>query len=135
MELKASFVEQNQIRDRRILILDDEYEILSTMIEMFETYGYQCDGALNGFEGLKHIANNDYWLIVSDVMMPKMSGPEFFRKIQEQGINSRFIFLTGYELPEAEKHTIHKADAVLTKPISLITLFKTIEEISTKKTA
>jgi len=135
MDLKASSGNQKESKDRRVLILDDEQEILNTMMEMFEAYGYKCDGALNGSEGLKLVSNNNYWLIVSDVMMPEMSGPEFFRQIQKQGNYAHFVFLTGYEIPESEKHTITKADAVLTKPISFDNLFNTIEDITAKKTA
>lgn len=132
MDLKASSAKHKEVKDRKILILDDEVEIQNTMVEMFEAYGYQCDGALNGAEGLALVEKNRYWLIISDVMMPKMSGPEFFRRVQKAQNYSHFIFLTGYEIPDSEKSTISQADAVLTKPISFENFFKTIDNIAVK---
>lgn len=135
MDLKASSAKHEEVKDKKILILDDEVEIQNTMVEMFEAYGYQCDGALNGVDGLDLVAKNQYWLIVSDVMMPKMSGPEFFRRVQRNQNYNHFIFLTGYEIPESEKDTVSKADAILSKPISFENFFKTIDEIASKKPA
>ncbi|MEJ2543347.1 MAG: PAS domain S-box protein [Calditrichaceae bacterium] len=134
MDLKASSTNRKKVEDRKILILDDEEEIQNTMVEMFEAYGYKCDGALNGVEGLDLVSKNKYWLIVSDVMMPKMSGPEFFRRVQKNPNYNHFIFLTGYEIPDSEKDTVSKADAVLSKPISFKNFFKTIDTISVNKT-
>ncbi len=135
MDLKASSTRPKKVEHRKILILDDEVEIQNTMVEMFEAYGYKCDGALNGVKGLDLVSKNEYWLIVSDVMMPEMSGPEFFRRIQKNKNYNHFIFLTGYEIPESEKDTVSKADAVLSKPISFKSFFKTIDDISIKKTS
>ena len=135
MDLKASSTRHKKVEDRKILILDDEKEIQNTMVEMFEAYGYQCDAALNGAEGLDLVSKNKYWLIVSDVMMPEMSGPEFFRRVQKNQNYNHFIFLTGYEIPESEKDTVSKADAVLSKPISFKNFFKTIDDISINKTS
>ena len=133
MDLKASSAKYKEAKNRKILILDDEVEIQNTMVEMFEAYGYQCDGALNGAEGLDLVAKNKYWVIVSDIMMPTMSGPEFFRRVQRNHNYNHFIFLTGYEIPDSEKSTISKADAVLTKPISFEIFFKTIDTITVKE--
>ena len=135
MDLKASSTKNKKVEDRKILILDDEEEIQNTMVEMFEAYGYKCDGALNGVQGLDLVSKNKYWLIVSDVMMPEMSGPEFFRRVQKNPNYNHFIFLTGYEIPESERDTVSKADAVLSKPISFKNFFKTIDHISVSKTA
>jgi PAS domain S-box-containing protein len=133
MDLKASSTRHKKVEDRKVLILDDEIEIQNTMVEMFEAYGYKCDGALNGTEGLDLVSKNKYWLIVSDVMMPEMSGPEFFRRIQKNQNYNHFVFLTGYEIPESDKDTVSKADAVLSKPISFKSFFKTIDNISINK--
>lgn len=130
MDLKASSTKNRKIDNRKILILDDEEEIQHTMVEMFEAYGYKCDGALNGVQGLDLVSKNKYWLIVSDVMMPEMSGPEFFRRVQKNQNYNHFIFLTGYEIPESEKETVSRADAILSKPISFKNFFKTIDNIS-----
>jgi CheY-like chemotaxis protein len=116
--------------DKRILILDDEIDIRKTLVEMFETIGYSCDGAADGSEGIELLSKNDYWLIISDIMMPEISGPEFFRKIQNKYKYDYFIFLTGYDVPKNEINTVKKADLLLCKPITIDNFLKSINKLT-----
>lgn len=111
-----------------VLILDDESVILETLVEMFEMRGFTCDGVTSGHEALDLVKKNDYDMIISDISMPIMSGPEFFKQTKAIGNNSTFIFLTGYEITDNEKGIIEQADGLLSKPISFDQFFEALEE-------
>lgn len=59
---------------RRILIIDDEPDVLEFLSYNFRRQGYEVVGAANGFEGLKIIKAFEPQLIIADIMMPGMSG-------------------------------------------------------------
>ena len=135
LDLKASGSMVKIDEGDRVLVVDDEEDILNTLVEMFQLQGFKCDGALDGYKALEFLKTAEYRMIISDVMMPKMSGPEFFTKAKEMGNTSYFIFITGYEISDDLKNTISKADAVLTKLVSFDQFFETIDRIAPKKHA
>jgi len=135
LDLKASGSIKKIDEGGRVLVVDDEEDILNTLVEMFQLQGFKCDGALDGFTALELLSTKEYRMIISDVMMPKMSGPEFFTRAREMGNTSYFMFITGYEISDELKKTLSKADAVLTKPVSFNQFFETIDQITPKKPA
>lgn len=113
----------------KVLIVDDEEIILDTLVEMFTIKGFNCDGTTNAIEALELIKQNEYEIIISDVSMPKMSGPEFFKKVKAMNVESTFIFITGYEVPEKVKDIIKQADGLIIKPISFDQFFENLEQL------
>ena len=107
----------------KILIVDDEEEIRETIIDMFRIRGLSIEGAASGEEAIQLIRKNDYKIIISDVMMGGMNGPEFFEKVRALGNRSVFIFITGYEISDSLKEAASKADGLLTKPVTLEQFF------------
>jgi DNA-binding response OmpR family regulator len=114
---------------RTVLIVDDEDVILETLVDMFQIRGFKCDGTTNAKDALELIKQNQYDLIISDVSMPVMSGPDFFKQVKAMNINSAFIFITGYEVPEKIKNIISQADGLVVKPVSFDQLFDNLEQI------
>ncbi|KAA3608483.1 MAG: response regulator [Calditrichaeota bacterium] len=114
----------------RVLILDDEQIILDTLLEMFEIRGFECSGVSNGEEALELVKKHDFDMIISDVNMPGMSGPEFFEKVKAMGNTSTFIFLTGYEITDDVKSIVNMADGLLNKPVVFDHFFTKLEEIN-----
>ncbi len=108
----------------RVLIVDDEPEIVETLSDMLKLKGITTDGVTDGFQALELLDKNKYSLIISDVSMPKMSGPEFFNKVRESGILTPFVFITGYEVSKEVKEVIDRADALINKPIVFDTLLQ-----------
>ena len=106
----------------KILIVEDNpnfREILNNELNTF----YEIDFAVNGRDGLDKVTlNQDYDLIISDVMMPEMNGfafAEAVRSMDEQH-NVPFLFLTSLSNPEDLVRGISSgADAYLMKPIRI----------------
>ncbi len=111
----------------RVLVVDDEAEIVETLTEMFELKNIKADGVTDGFQALELLKDNTYSLIISDVSMPLISGPEFFNRVRATGNQTPFVFITGYEVGNEIEEVIKQADALINKPISFNALFEQLD--------
>ena len=68
--------------NKRLLIVDDEAEIRDLLVFDIQSSGYTVDSAKDGEEGLKKAVENNYDLILLDVMMPKMNGYDVCKNIR-----------------------------------------------------
>ncbi len=68
----------------RILLVDDEYDIQEIVAEILEDAGYRVLVANNGREALNLLENDKVDLIILDIMMPIMSGPEMVRELRKR---------------------------------------------------
>ncbi len=133
LDLDASSPSRNG--SNKILIVDDEELVLQLLVEMFNTKGIKCDGASSGQQGLEMIKSNDYKAIISDVSMPEMSGPQFFKKVKALGNRATFIFITGYEMSEDLEKVVAQADGIINKPVSFEALFELLQRLEITTTA
>lgn len=68
----------------RILLVDDEYDIQEIVSEILEDAGYRVLVAKNGREALERLEEDKVDLIILDIMMPIMSGPEMVKALRER---------------------------------------------------
>ena len=81
----------------RILIIDDETDILEFVKYNLSRDGYEVYTACNGSEGLETAVEVRPHLILLDMMMPVMNGVEYFRALNEAGVPaSLHIYPTGH---------------------------------------
>jgi DNA-binding response OmpR family regulator len=109
----------------RVLVIDDETAI-SKMLDMaLSRKGYQVDTADSGEEGLKKLQPNDYDLVITDMVMGKMSGEDVLQEVRQlKGDNLPVIAMSGTPW----LMNTHLFDAVLPKPYSLKVLFETVRD-------
>lgn len=67
----------------KVLVVDDEYAIVETIIDVLESQGYECLAASNGREALDCARQERPDLVVMDVMMPVMDGTEALSEMTE----------------------------------------------------
>lgn len=77
------------------LIIDDEADLLEGLSESLVDVFENISKAMNGEEAFALVMKNEYDLIISDIMMPKMKGDDFLRKLRMKGIHTPIIFITG----------------------------------------
>jgi len=77
----------------RILVIDDEENIRSTLEEFLSLTGYQVDTAATGAEGLDHLGAASYDLVLSDLKMPDLDGLELLTRIKEDPALSPIPFM------------------------------------------
>ena len=120
-----------------VLIIDDEKwicELINKSIEWTEL-GMQVAGmSENGIEAMKILKSRPIDVAITDIRMPGMDGISMIRNAREQGIETRFIIISGYQDFEYAQNAIkYNVRDYLLKPIDedelTITLYKIKEEI------
>jgi DNA-binding response OmpR family regulator len=120
----------------KILIIDDSEEILNTYKKFFTKKNYSVSTASNGLDGLKILQTepNDFDLIITDIVMPNISGVGIISIVKKKFPEILIIAITGWgEHPEMLASEA-EADLVLEKPIDLMELDKRIIDLIQSKT-
>jgi len=81
---------------RRILVVDDEITVCKSIRQAILSDEYEVDMALSGEEALKKDRNNPYELIITDLMMPGISGLDLLKSLRETRPDVNVIMVTGY---------------------------------------
>ena len=81
----------------RALLVEDERFVAELLAEYLALEGYEVDRAKDGREALALVRQRDYALIVSDMRMPDVDGPAFYRELQvvRPELTRRMVFVTG----------------------------------------
>ncbi len=80
----------------KILIIDDEQSIRSTLREILEYERYEVEEAKDGKEGLDKLIANHFDIALCDVKMPQMDGIELLERCQMAGIETEFIMISAH---------------------------------------
>ena len=90
----------------KILIVDDELEIANMVGELLNLAGYECFMANSGDSALKALGKREFGLVVTDIMMPGMSGIELLIEIKKSFPNVAVIMVTGVDDRKMAIHTL-----------------------------
>ncbi|WP_114765726.1 response regulator transcription factor [Vibrio rhodolitus] len=117
-----------------ILLVEDNQDLVNTLIELFGMENIICDFASDGMSALKLVENNHYDLLVLDVNLPKISGLEISKKLRSSGFNLPIIMLTACNTLK-DKLTGFEvgADDYLTKPFEFEELLARVKVLSKRK--
>ena len=115
--------------DKRILIIDDEASVLSTLKRLFRNKPYEVFSALSGEEGLSLLEKQPVDLIISDMRMPQMDGAEFLSTVKETYPLTERILLTGYSDMESTIKAINDGGifGYMSKPWDVDQLLSLVE--------
>ena len=80
----------------RILLVDDEAELVSTLAERLSFRGIEADWVTTAEEALKQVEKQCYAVGVLDVKIPRISGLALKKLLEEKCPEMKFIFLTGH---------------------------------------
>ncbi|MFB2975683.1 PleD family two-component system response regulator [Microseira sp. BLCC-F43] len=107
-------------RNEKVLVIEDDSETLTCLLELLESYGFKGIGAKNGLMGLLLAKQQVPDAIVSDINMPEMNGYDLLNALRQDPKTAMipFIFLTGEPVNfDLLKELELVADGYLTKPI------------------
>lgn len=79
----------------KILIVDDEKSITDSLVRYFKLLDYDVDATNSPIDALEKITKENYKVVVSDIMMPEMSGIEMLKKIKKYDGMIQVIMMTG----------------------------------------
>ncbi len=118
----------------KILIIDDEKAIRSSIREILEYENYQVDEASNGEEGLQKILEEEYAAVLCDVKMPKMDGVTVLTKAKEIDEDLPFIMISALNSIETAVEATKKgAYDYISKPADLNRLLVALRNAIEKK--
>ena len=112
-----------------ILIVEDEKN-MSNLLKLELTHsGYQCDQAFDGEDGLKKSLENDYELILLDLMLPRINGIELCRQLREKKQTPVIMLTARDEVMDKVNGLQVGADDYLAKPFAMEELLARINAL------
>lgn len=120
------------MRPPAILVVDDEPEVAALLAEILHRHGYRVETAADGEIALAMVRQRLYDVIVSDVRMPNMAGPELYRALVagHRRLLGRVIFLTGDILnPQTQAFLQQTGAPIVGKPFTLEALCRAVEQV------
>ncbi len=126
---------------KKILILEDEPDVVTYLTTLFEDNGYATDSARNGVEGMEKAQASPPDLITLDMSMPEKSGVRFYREIKDDPVLSKVpvVVVTGVTgfggNPEdfrrflETRRQVPPPDAFVAKPIDREELLKVVRDL------
>jgi len=127
------------MEDARLLLVDDEEDIVETVKYSLELRGFNVDVAYDGVTALSMARSGRYNLIILDVMLPAKNGYEISRAIKEEVEDGKLppvaiILLTARKLDSDLREefvaTWSKADACIYKPFEMDDLLENIASLT-----
>ena len=115
-----------------ILVAEDEDGVRSLTKEVLEKYGYTVLEASNGEEALKIVERHEgpLDLLLSDVVMPRMGGPELAQELLARRPAVKVLYMSGYtDHPMVRRGVVNAGVAFLQKPFTPTVLVSRIREI------
>src|SRR5215469_4397795 len=109
--------------DMRILVVEDEPDLLRNIAQALREEGYAVDTATNGEDGLFNAESADYDAIVLDVMMPKMDGWEVLSRLRKTKKTPVLMLTARDQSRDRVRGLDGGADDYVVKPFDLEELF------------
>jgi len=108
---------KNEFPHRKILIIDDETDLLELIKDVLEEKNYQVFCASSGADGIQLNEQKNPDLIVLDLRMPEMDGIETLRNIRKTDEKVIVVILTGYACPDTIRDAVDlNVSEYLSKP-------------------
>lgn len=116
----------------RILIVEDEADLLLSIKKGLTRNGFDVDGYDDPLEALAKFKPNTYDVLLVDIRMPKMNGFELYRAIKKSGDKSIIFFITAFEVYYQEFRKVFPDLDVkyfIKKPITIAELVAKINQV------
>lgn len=117
----------------RTLVVEDEKHLNRMISEAILDEGYSVDSCFNALEALELCECAQYDVIVLDIMMPKMDGFEFVRRIRENGCKTPVVYLTSRDsVSDKVRGLEYGGDYYMVKPFDFRELIAVIHVMARK---
>jgi CheY-like chemotaxis protein len=121
-------------REQRILVVDDDEDILALLCLVLETEGYRPIPARDGLDALEILHEREPpSLILLDIMMPRMNGEELVYALKASSRLSAIpVVVMSGDNKAREKTRACRADGCLVKPVDLDMLLRTVRQFTSQ---
>ena len=119
----------------KVLLVDDEKELVSTLAERLGFRGIEADWAATPKDALALLAKNTYDIAVLDVQMPGMDGFELKKTMEKTAPDMKFIFMTGHGSEECYHRGCSQTGEAyyLVKPVDIDSLTEKLNDLRGEK--
>ena len=104
----------------RVLLVDDEADIVFVLKQGLKLNGFEVDGFTDPRRALEQFKPDYYDFIISDIKMPHMTGFQLVRKIREHDTKARIYFLSAFDIYAKEAESVFPtlgSKAFIKKPV------------------
>ena len=118
-----------------ILVVDDEDNLRDVLVEVLKRDGHEVDSAVDGTEGLRRAEERRYDLVVTDLRMPGLEGPELYRALRERYPDRppRVIFMSANTgIDEYASFLAETGEPALEKPFNLTDMRQVVLQVLTQ---
>jgi CheY-like chemotaxis protein len=115
-----------------ILVVDDEDNLRDVLVEVLRRDGHEVDSAVDGAEGLRRVEERRYDLVVTDLRMPGLEGPELYRALRERYPEQppRVIFMSANTgIDEYASFLAETGEPALEKPFNLADMRQVVMQV------
>ena len=120
-------------RQTSVLLAEDDRALRRFLEVVLERAGYQVFSASDGLEAMKLVLSAPIDVVVTDAMMPNLSGHEFCRFLRNSPTLSQLPIILLSALERKDTNSAEQADAFLTKPVAGEKLIECIERLVAKR--
>jgi CheY-like chemotaxis protein len=114
--------------DPRVLLVDDNTIVRDMLVDLVGSLGYQADAAAGGKEALDLFDRGHYGIVLTDLVMPGMSGWEVLAALRQRDPHIPVVIVTGSPVV-GDPRAAQPGVAVLKKPVDVTTLDSMIKQM------
>jgi CheY-like chemotaxis protein len=123
-----------QSQDSRILLVDDNTVVRDMLVDLVASLGYRADGAASGEEALELFDRGQYRVVLTDLVMPGMSGWDVLAAVRQRDAHIPIIIVTGSPVV-GDPRALQPGVAVLKKPVDVTALDAMIKRMLSARQA
>lgn len=117
-----------------LLLVEDDFDLSATIVQYLELEGMTCDHAASGEAGLNLSQENDYDVLLLDIMLPRMNGLEVCEALRNAGQDTPILMLTARDtLDDKVAGFTSGTDDYLVKPFDMKELIMRIHALARRK--
>jgi CheY-like chemotaxis protein len=117
-----------QSQEPQILLVDDNNVVRDMLVDLVGSLGYRADAAASGAEALELFDRGRYGIVLTDLLMPGMSGWDVLAALRQRDPHIPVVIVTGSPVG-ADPRAFQPGVAVLKKPVDVTTLEAMIKQM------
>lgn len=115
---------------KSILIVDDNPDMSTLLMEMLEVFDYQAERAGSGAEALQVLEDGKFSMMITDMRMPNMTGLELIQEVKKRHPKLPVVLISGYNVSDSEASAAGaKPDGFLAKPFMMSDIESLLEKL------
>jgi CheY-like chemotaxis protein len=113
----------------RVLIIDDEPNVRVFISDLLKDLGYETDEADNGLQGVGLLEQRPYDLVITDLLMPHLTGWDVVNAVRERLPTMPIIMISGFATEDDMRQAQAVGVPLLHKPFSVTDLQRVVREL------